>query len=301
MSPPSRPTAPSLAATAAARPYELSIGRRVRRRVAFVPAWVVLAALAVSTIYPLVFVTFTALRTHSDYVQNPVGLPVRPTLDNLVDAWVRARVGELVLNSLIVVTVSVTVAVAVACLCGFAFAHLRFPGRSLGITGILLLMILPGTVLLVPIFSMVARLDLLNTYSGVALVYASLTIPFSVYMMTAYFRGVPAELLEAAQIDGASTFRMFWSIALPLARPALLTLVTLNFLWHWNELLFASVLITTDTKRLLTVGLTILQGQNITTIPIMAAGLLMSLLPVLLVFSLCQRNLTEGLTAGALK
>lgn len=272
-----------------------------RKKIRLVPAWMILAGLAASTIYPILFVAFAAFKTRPAYARDPVLPPSQPTLSNLVQAWTGAQVGTFVVNSVIVVSASVALVLVIACLAGFAFAHIRFPFRTVGLVGVLGLMLLPPSVLMVPLFRTVQQVGLLDSYLGLILVYAGLNTPFSIYMMSSYFRNVPSELFEAARVDGASTFRVFRSIALPLARPAVLTLITLNFLWLWNELLFSLLILQSESKRTLMVGLALLQGEHTSSVPLLAAGMLISLVPVLLVFAFFQRNLAEGLTAGALK
>jgi len=263
--------------------------------------FVALSAIAASAIYPVIFILVTALRSDEDYGRSSIGLPRAVTLDNFKDAWNRANLSTYAINSVIVVTVAVVLLTTVAALAGFAFAQLRVPfGRSL-LGSMVALMIVPPSVLMIPIFKLVSDLELLNKYTGLVLVYASLNLPFSVYLMTTYMRGIPFEIVDAARVDGASKFRTFISIALPLSRPGLATLATLNFLVLWNELLFALLLLQTDDKRTVMVGLSILTGQYLTSVPVIAAGLLFSMIPPLLIFALFQRDLVRGLTAGAVK
>jgi len=263
--------------------------------------FVALSAIAASAIYPVIFILVTALRSDEDYGRSSIGLPRALTLDNFKDAWNRANLSTYAINSVIVVTVAVVLLTTVAALAGFAFAQLRVPfGRSL-LGSMVALMIVPPSVLMIPIFKLVSDLELLNKYTGLVLVYASLNLPFSVYLMTTYMRGIPFEIVDAARVDGASRFRTFISIALPLSRPGLATLATLNFLVLWNELLFALLLLQTDDKRTVMVGLSILTGQYLTSVPVIAAGLLFSMIPPLLIFALFQRDLVRGLTAGAVK
>lgn len=260
-----------------------------------------LGGLAVTCVYPLVFVISTALRTQREYADNPLGLPARPSLTALEEAWTRADVGTFAVNSLVVVSIAVVLIVAAASVAGYALVHLRFPLRKAGFGLVLLLMMLPATVLMIPIFRTVQDLGLLNSYLGLVLVYVSLNAPFSIYMMSSFYRRLPTELLEAAYVDGASTLRTFWSVVLPLAKPALLTLVTLNFLWLWNELLFSLLIVQDPSRRTLMVGLALLKGEYTTDIPLLASGLVLALVPPLVIFLLFQRSLVSGLTAGAVK
>ncbi len=145
------------------------------------------------------------------------------------------------------------------------------------------------------------QLNLLNTYFAVILLYTALNLPFNVYLMTAFFRSLPDELLEAARIDGAGIHRTFASVLLPLARPALATLVIFNVLWAWNEFLFALLLLQTDNVKTLTVGVLALQGRFVSDYPALMAGLLITSLPVIAAYLVFQRHLVRGIVAGAAK
>jgi multiple sugar transport system permease protein len=269
--------------------------------VRWAPAIVVLGCLALSAVYPLVFVALTAFKTEAEYATDPLGPPDPPTTAFLERAIEAGNLGQYTLNSLLVVGSAVVIIAVVASLAGFALAHLRFPGRGILLIGIVGLMTVPAAVLMIPLYRTVGQLGLINTYPGLILTYAALYLPFSIYLVAAYGSGLPREILEAARVDGAGLWATFRGIALPLSRPALATLVTLNFLWLWNELLFGLLILQDPAKRTLQVGLATLQGQHTTPIPLLAAGLLVSLAPVLVVFLLSQRTLARGLTAGAVK
>jgi ABC-type glycerol-3-phosphate transport system permease component len=261
----------------------------------------ILVCLGSSALYPILFVIFTTFKTESQYAHSNVGPPAHLTLINVRQAWSQADIGAYAGHSLIVVAISVALIVLLASLAGFAFAHMQFPLQRSSFVFTVSLMMMPASVLMVPIFRIVQQLGLLNQYAGLILVYASLNLPFSIYLMTSYFQGIPRELFQAAEVDGASRITIFRTLALPLVRPGLLTLVTLNFLWLWNELLFSLLILQDPSKRTLMVGLALLNGQYSTGITLIVAGLFLSLIPPLLVFVFFQRNLAEGITAGAVK
>jgi ABC-type glycerol-3-phosphate transport system permease component len=295
----SRRAADPLARLAAAvRPA----ARRLRRASPWsVLGFLMLSALAASTLYPIVFVVFTSLKTPEEYARATLAPPAHPTAAFIVQAWAQANVAQLSLNSLVVVSGGVGVIVAVSTLGGWALSGMRFRFRDVTLLGIVGLMMLPAPVLMIPLFTVVRDLGLFNSRLGLVLVYAAWHAPFATYLMTAYMQGIPRDLVEAAECDGAGPLRTFWSVTLPLARPAILAVVTLTFLWLWNELLFALVILQDEGQRTLMVGLATLQGRFSTPPPLLAAGMLLSMAPALLVFALFQRNLATGLTAGAVK
>lgn len=265
------------------------------------PSIGVLAILTVLSIYPIVFVAITAFKTAKEYAADPLGLPEAPTLEHMQRALTTGNVQLYLGNSLIVVIASVVLILVLASMASYALACIRFRGAEALSLAIVCLIAVPAAVVMIPIYRTVGQLGLINSYWGLVLTYAGLNLPFSIYLMTAYFNGLPRAILEAATIDGAGEFRIFRSIAVPLSKPALSTLATLNFLWLFNELLFGLLILQDDSKRTLPVGLATLQGQHTTPVPLLASGLLISLVPVLLVFFFAQRHLARGLTVGAVK
>ncbi len=280
--------------------------RRRRRRLspARFTVVVVCAAIAASTIYPFVFMAFTSLKTPQDYVDNKLGLPIPPTIQNFVTA-LSGDLGISFVNSVITVGAGTVITVILGCMSGFAFAFLRFPFRAFLLRLIMIIMVLPVTVLIPPIFKVILDLGLVDSYPGLILLYVGLSIPAGVYMMATFFLAIPRELVESARIDGASPFRVFRSIAVPLARPAFITLGTFTFLGLWNELLFSLLIMSSPEHRTLPVAITLLRQsvQNPTLVQdaIIAAGLLLSAALPFLLFVLFNRQITQGMVAGALK
>lgn len=267
----------------------------------WVPSLGILGILTILSVYPLIFVTVTAFKSAREYAANPLGLPSAPTLEHMRRALDAGNVDVYLLNSLIVVGIAVVLLLALASMASFALSCIRFRGSEALSLGIVCLLAVPAAVVMIPLYRTVGQLGLINSYWGLALTYTALNLPFSIYLMTAYFNGLPKAILEAATMDGAGPFRVFRSIVLPLSKPALSTLATLNFLWLFNELLFALLILQDDAKRTLPVGLATLQGQHTTPVPLLASGLLISLIPVLIVFFVAQRHLARGLTVGAVK
>jgi ABC-type glycerol-3-phosphate transport system permease component len=162
-------------------------------------------------------------------------------------------------------------------------------------------MVVPPIVMLIPLFELMADLNLVNTYESVIVIYAGLMLPFSIYLLTSFFNTIPRELLEAGSIDGAGHFRALISIVLPLALPALVTLSIVNVLWAWNELLIALVLLQDDSMKTLMVGITIFQSHNNLNVPVTMAGLLIATVPIVALYLGGQRFFVQGLAAGAVK
>jgi ABC-type glycerol-3-phosphate transport system permease component len=162
-------------------------------------------------------------------------------------------------------------------------------------------MVLPPTALMIPIFKVILEAGLLNQRLGLILVYAALGLPFSIYLLASFMKSIPSELLNAARVDGAGPLRILWSVVLPLVFPGLLTLITLNFLFFWNEFLFSLVILQSEANRTIMVGIAQFSGHFGKNFSIVCTGLLLSMVPPLLIFVFFQRSLARGLTAGAVK
>jgi multiple sugar transport system permease protein len=261
----------------------------------------VLACISATTIYPLFFMLSTALKGKKEYLFNQYGLPQRPTMENFRNAWTHGKVGKYIGNSAIVVASGVVLSWAVCSLSGYALAHLRFPGRRLMFFAIIGSMVIAPQVIIIPLYSMLIHMGLLNKRIGLILVYVTLATPFGTYLMASYFRSIPRELVEAAQVDGAGHLQILWRVMVPIARPALVTLGIFNFLWMWNELLLSLLILQDESVRTLMVGVATLRGEYTTNIPLLSAGLFLAALPVLVVFLVFQTQLTKGMTTGAVK
>ncbi len=275
-------------------------GRR-RPKVGRLAIVAVLVSISVTTVYPFLFVIMTALKDRKEYLFNRYSLPNSPTLTQFYNAWEHAKVGQHLGNSIIVVVSAVVLSWVVCSMAGYALSHLRFPGRRAAFFAILGSMMIAPQIIIIPLYTMLIDLRLLNQYPGLILVYVTFSVPFGTYLLTSYFRGVPAELVEAAQIDGANHLQILWRVMVPIAMPALVTLGIFNFLWMWNELLFALLILQNDEVRTLMVGVANLRGQYTTNIPLLSAGLFLAATPVLLVFMVFQTKLSKGMTMGAVK
>lgn len=272
-------------------------GRRDRRilRLASLP----MALLALSCLYPIWFAVNAALKGNREYILDRFGMVSAPTLDNFAMAWGRARFSEYFLNSVTVTVGAVFLLLVTASLAGFALAVLRFPLRRLVFAAILGSLMIPVQVVLVPFYQTVSGLGLINTRTGLILSYTAFFLPFSIYLMTAFYAGLPRELTEAARIDGARFWQVWWFVMLPLGMPALITLGILNTLYCWNDVLIS--LLVLQQERTLMVGIAALRGEYTTNVPLLAAGIVLAAAPIILIYLVFQRRIVAGIAAGAVK
>lgn len=274
-----------------------SIGRRERRilRAVSVPMMV----LALSCIYPLWFAINNALKDNRGYILDRFGWVSEPTLSNFVTAWGRARFSEYFLNSVTVTGGAVAVLLIASSLAGFALAVLRFPARRLIFVVILASLMIPVQVVLVPFYKTIIGLGLINTRIGLILSYTAFFLPFSVYLMTSYYAALPRELTEAARVDGARFWQVWWFVMLPMGMPALITLGILNTLYCWNDILIS--LLVLQRERTLMVGIAALRGEYSTNVPLLAAGIVLAAAPIVLLYLVFQRRIVAGIATGAVK
>lgn len=266
-------------------------------------AWigrVFLVLLMVVTIVPFVSLFVTALHPSGTY---PSGLdwPSDPQWGNFSDAFRAAHMGELLRSSVLIVLGVVPASLLLATMAGFALGHLRMAGRRLVFLLFVLGLTLPFEGIITPLYYLVRDMDLLNTRWAIILPLIGLFMPFAVFWMRAHFVNVPDDLSEAAQIDGATVWQLFWRIHVPLAMPAISSLGILLFLWTWNQFLLAIVLVDDPAQRTMAGALGAFQGQWGTDIPLLCAGSLLILAPTLLVFLLFQRRFVSALLQGSLK
>lgn len=272
-------------------------GRREKRAL-----WVIaipMAVLALTCIYPVFFALNNALKSNKGYILDRFGLVTQPTLDNFVQAWNRSKLSEYFFNSVIVTVGAVALLLVVSSLAGFALASLRFPYRRLIFIVILASLMIPVQVVLVPFYQTIIGLNLLNTHVGLIISYTAFFLPFSVYLMTAFYSGLPRELIEAARIDGAKLMQVWWHVMLPMGKPALITLGILNTLYSWNDVLIS--LLVLQKERTLMVGIAALRGEYTTNVPLLAAGIVLAAVPIVIIYIVFQRQIVSGIAVGAVK
>lgn len=266
-----------------------------------------LVAVGVVVLYPVLWVLRMALTPSQSFASGLSPIPTTVSLQNFVDVvghhdlggrWI---FGVQLYNSLAVSAVSALIGVALATTAAYAFSRFAFPGKRLGMGALLLTQMFPGTMMMIPLYILLDELHLLDTQLGLSLVYATTSIPFSTWLLKGYFDTIPIDLEEAARMDGASTARIFWSIILPLARPAVAITFLFSFMQAWNEFILAAKLMNSEASYTLPVVLRGFVGDKSTAWGHFAAGATVVSAPVMVLFFFLQRHLVEGLTAGGVK
>lgn len=250
---------------------------------------------------PTVFMLMTALKTQEEYQLDKTGWPESLVLVHFRQILFETPIFLWMANSLILVLGSVGLALIVSSLAAYAIARMEFRGRDTILTISTALMAVPPVVLIVPLFVLYTRLGLISTYGGAILIYAALITPFSVYLLVTFFRSLPQDLMDAAVMDGAGHLQILTRVVLPLSLAPLLTLVIVNALFVWNDLLMAVIFLQDDAKKTVMAGIAVFQGRYNNQIPLTMAGMAVAAAPMLILYLTFQRHFVRGLMAGALK
>jgi len=251
---------------------------------------------------PFMFMISTALKPHTFVFEIPPRLiPAEVTGDNFIAALTKESFGGYFLNSLIVGISTTATTIVLSAMMAYAFARIDFPGRKALFYTLLLGMMVPSVMLIIPQFIMSKQLDSLDTRYGLVLVYTTMCIAQQTFLLKGYFSKVPKELEEAAFIDGASRMKIFWKIIMPLSKPGLATVTIFTFLYSWDEFAFAHVSIQTIAKRTLPIAIALFQSQYLTQWGLVFAASLISLVPVIAVFTVFQKYFVKGISTAGLK
>ncbi len=239
------------------------------------------------------------LSTPTPALARELGISDNPTgLMSTENVWL---FGHQLFNSVIVSLVTTLLGVFLACTAAYAFSRFRFPGRRAGLLSFLVIQMFPGTMMMIPLYLLIDKLGLLDQLLGLILVYSTTSVPFCVWTLKGYFDTIPRELEESAIVDGASRFRIFWSIIIPLARPAIAVTALFSFMTAWNEFILAATFMNDETATTLPVMLNGFVSETNVEWGHFAAGAIIVSIPVVALFFALQRHLVGGLTAGGVK
>ena len=229
----------------------------------------------------------------------PPLLPDVPTLDNYRALFQRIGMGGYFRNSLLVSSAITLLSLLINAMAGYAFAKLRFAGRERIFKALLAALVIPSQVTMLPLFLMLKEMGLVNSYAGV--VIPGLASIFGIFLVRQYARSIPDELMEAARIDGAGEWRIFFRIVLPMLKPVLVTLAIFTFMGSWNDFMWPLIVLTDASKQTLPVALASLSREHIQDVEMMMAGAVLTVTPVLLLFLALQRYYIQGLLLGSVK
>ncbi len=260
-----------------------------------------LIALSVLMLFPLVLTVSTTFKTEQDVRVNPFGLFSSFSTENIVTAWTVGGFGGYVLNSLLLTVPSTLLVLVLSTMGGYAFARLPFPGRDLAFYLVVVGLLVPFFTYMIPLYFQLRGMGMLDSLVGVNLVLASTGVSFGTFFMRAFFADLPNELAQAARMDGASEFQIFRLVMLPLVSSGIGALAVFTFLQNWNNFLVPLLYMPGGDYRPLATGLYLFLGGRSVDIGPLAAGTLITIAPVVVLFVALQKQVTQGLVSGAVK
>jgi raffinose/stachyose/melibiose transport system permease protein len=263
--------------------------------------YTVLIVFLLISILPIFWVVSAALKPSAELNSNPFALPTVITFDNLREAWTVGKMKTYFVNSIIVAVPRVFVILVLSSLAGFAFGKLKFPGHNALFYFLLVGMMVPIQAMIIPLYYSMQNYGLINSYWAMIIPSFGLAMPFAVFMMRAFYRDIPDELMDSAKIDGCGDFKTFVYIMLPLMMPAVTSLLVFEFSASWNDFLLPLLFVYDDAYRTLPLGLMYFSGEYTTNQSLVAAGVTIAIVPIIVVYVLFQRKFIEGITAGSVK
>lgn len=262
--------------------------------------YVVLCAASFVVLLPFIWMLSASVRTQGDLIAHPGTFWSQDfTISNYVDIWKQIPFGRQLLNTVVFAGAVTVISVLLDSMAGYALARFEFPGRTVLFVVIVMTMMLPIQVTLVPIYQLLSSLHWVDTYQGLILPRA--TDAFGIFFLRQFFLALPADLEDAARVDGASELRIWWRVMMPLAGPALLTLALFNMLANWNDLLWPLIVATDTSMQTLPAGLALFKGQHVTEYGLLMAGAVLALLPMVVAFFFVQRRFIEGIATTGIK
>lgn len=271
-----------------------------KKRLSAAAYYLVGTLIAVLATIPFLWMITTSLKARGALMSIPIEwIPKEPTLAAYVKVFSKFPFFQTIGNSLFISVTYTVITLISASMAAFAFAKLEFPRADMLLKVFLATMMIPTQVTMIPLFVVMNKMQLINTYSSVIL--PSIFRPFAIFLLVQQMRTIPNDYLDAARIDGASTFRVYFRVALPLCRPTLATLSITTFMEAWNDYLWPLLMLTDKAKMTLPIALSTLNGQYSTEYNVLMAGSLISMVPIILVYIFAQKYFENGMMAGGIK
>jgi ABC-type glycerol-3-phosphate transport system permease component len=273
-----------------------------RRKLKGILVSLLLAVLTVSFIYPLYYMLINSLKTRTDFFTNQFSLPGAPLqFVNYTTMISQFRILNLFKNSFIISACTVVGLLIIGTFASYVFAKYRFKGRSVIYVAVLATMFIPSQVTIIPLYVLFSKIGLVSTYWSVVFAYLALFLPECILLMTANFRSIIDELLEAAEIDGCGYLQRVWNVVIPMGQAAIFLSIIFYFIMSWNDLFTPMIFLQSMEKRTVMVALAALMGRYTGAPTLQFAGLLLSAVPALIVYIIFQKNIIKGLSLGSIK
>lgn len=273
----------------------------VGRKVSMVVTYTILIIFALLAILPILWLIMSSFKTSQEYQLDRLGFPKQFFWQNYRDAWVRGHFGTYIINSVIYTAVTVIAVLVLGMMSGFAFAKIKMKCTKILYGSYIIGILMTLQSIMIPLFIVINQVGLYDTKLGVLIPYIGIGLPMGVYLCTEYIRSIPDALVESARIDGASYFKIFFSIVVPMAKPVATTLAILNISGTWNEFMLINMLTSSSSNKSLPVGIQSFAGSLSTDYGKLFASLVIGLLPMLIFYLVFRKEITKGVAAGAVK
>lgn len=273
----------------------------LRSRLLKIPIHIILIIYSIISIFPFYYIIITAFKTKEEIYSNIYAPPSDWTFANIITLYKEYGFARSTLNSILVTAISILITLIISILAAYAYSKMHFKGKRFLLSLTVALTGVPIMIVIIPIYVLMSRIGMLDSYIGISFIYATFMLPFSIFLLTSFFRSIPEDLLNAASIDGCNRFQLLSKIILPLSKPVLTTLIIVNALWVWNDMLIALMFLRKDEMLTVTVALNNIGGRYANNPVLIQAGALLVAIPMILVFLLGQKYFVKGLLAGALK
>lgn len=271
-----------------------------KKRIGTACFYVIAALLAVIAMIPFLWMISTSFKSRGALMSIPIQwIPENPTLDAYIKVFSRFPFAKTIGNSLFISVSYTVITLLCASMAAFAFAKLRFKGSKILLSAYLATMMIPTQVTMIPLFVIMNKLGLTDSY--ISVIAPSIFRPFAVFMLVQQMRTIPNDFLDAARIDGANVFQTYFKVALPLCVPSLATLSITTFMESWNDYLWPLLMLSDKNKMTLPIALSTLNGQYATEYNVLMAGSLVSMIPIIIIYIVAQRNFKNGMMAGGIK
>lgn len=262
----------------------------------------ILGVFTIIQVYPLIWLVMFSLKDNGEiFGGNVLGFPHKFLWDNYIQAFSAAKVGVYFVNSVVVTGATILITIFVSCLAAYTIARMRWSLSAFALIFFTMGMMIPVHAALLPLFLALRKVSLLNTPFALIIPYVGFAIPLAINILANFFKSIPQELEESAFMDGANIYRTFFSIMLPMVRPAIYTVAILTYVSTWNELMFATAFVNKQAYKTLTVGIMSMVGQYVTKWGPIGAGLVIATLPSIIGFVLVSKELPKSISAGAVK
>lgn len=267
-----------------------------------IATYVILLVMIVIAIFPGIWMLSTSIKAPTELYDNPPEIiPDGPTLANYASVLQNKKMYQAFGNSVIITASVVTLTLVLSVLAGYGFARFKFKGSGILKVGLLFGQMIPGVVIIIPLYFLFSKLKMLNTKSSLVIADMALTIPMGVIMLSSFFESVPRELEEAAKIDGCTGLQALFRVVLPVAKPGMISVAIYTFIHAWEEFLFALNLTTSSKTRTLPIAISMFSGEFAVDWGATMSAAAVVALPVLLIFLLCNRYFVQGMADGAVK